>query len=147
MDWRKKKGIYFQELCYDVKNLGLQEYVRFLGVQPNPLDYFAACDVFTLVSREDPFPLVCLEAASVGKPIVCFDGAGGEKEFVEDDCGFVVPYLDIEAMATKVISLLNSPELCQSFSQRAKQKVRQRHQLHTAALNNLKIIKNFLLSG
>jgi glycosyltransferase involved in cell wall biosynthesis len=64
------------------------------------LKYFAAFDVFALVSREDPFPVVCLEAASLGKPIVCFNSSDGEKEFVENDCGFVVPDLDIEIMTT-----------------------------------------------
>ncbi|MDJ0688713.1 MAG: glycosyltransferase family 4 protein [Xenococcaceae cyanobacterium MO_188.B32] len=121
------KGLQFERLCYDAKNIGLEKYVHFLGVQPNPLDYFATCDVFALVSREDPFPLVCLEAASLGKPIVCFDNAGGEKEFVEDDCGFVVPYLDIQTMADKVIHLLENRDLREQMGSRAMQKVREKH--------------------
>ena len=28
----------------------------FLGMKSNPLDYFRACDIFALMSREDPFP-------------------------------------------------------------------------------------------
>ncbi|MDH6063711.1 hypothetical protein, partial [Umezakia ovalisporum] len=48
---------------------------------------------------------VCLEAASLGKPILCFDKAGGEPEFVEDDCGFIVPYLDLDAADMNLISL------------------------------------------
>jgi glycosyltransferase involved in cell wall biosynthesis len=140
----KKEGANFDELWYDVKKLGLEEYIRFLGIQLNPLDYFAASDIFALVSREDPYPLVCLEAASLGKPIVCFDDAGGEKEFVEDDCGFVVPYLDIETMATKVVSLLNCPELCQELGQRAQQKVEQRHNIQVVAHQLLTVIEKFL---
>jgi glycosyltransferase involved in cell wall biosynthesis len=139
------KGAYFEQLWYDVKSLGLEEYVGFLGVQPNPLDYFAACDVFTLLSREEPFGMVCLEAASLGKPIVCFDGHVGVKEFVENDCGFVVPYLDIETMADKVVTLLNSPEFCQSLGQRAKEKVTACHDINVTAPKILKIIEKFLL--
>jgi glycosyltransferase involved in cell wall biosynthesis len=75
-----------------------------------PADYMAAADVFVLTSREDPYPLVCLEAAALEKPIVCFEGGGGTPEFVEADCGFVVPYLDIIGMADRVISLLDSPD-------------------------------------
>ena len=41
--------------------------------------------------EEDPYTLVCLEAAALEKPYVCFEGAGGSPEFVEEDCGFVVP--------------------------------------------------------
>lgn len=140
------KSDYFSQLWYDVQKLKLDKFIHFLGVQLNPLDYFAASDVFVLTSREDPYPLVCLEAALVGKPIVCFDGAGGEKEFVEDDCGFVIPYLDIEMMATKIISLLDSPELCQQFGQRAQQKVKERHNINAAGQEILTIIKKIMLS-
>jgi glycosyltransferase involved in cell wall biosynthesis len=135
---------FLMELQYDIKTLGLEESIRFLGIKSNPLDYMAACDVFALVSREDPFPLVCLEAASLGKPIVCFDKAGGASEFIENDCGFVIPYLDIEAMATKVVHLLRSPELCQRIGQRSQQKVYERHTMEVVAPKILKMIEKFL---
>lgn len=140
----ESEGPCFAKLRHDVKNAGLDGYVHFLGNQPKPLDYFAAFDVFALVSREDPFPLVCLEAASLGKPIVCFDNAGGEKEFVEDDCGFVVPYLDIETMAIKVVKLLESVELRQRFGKQAAQKVRERHDVEVIAPQILDIINIYL---
>ena len=139
-----KNGVRFGELWTDVKNLGMEQYIRFLGVQTNPLDYFVACDVFVLVSREDPFPLVCLEAASQGKPIVCFDKAGGMREFVEDDAGFVVPYLALEVMAHKIIDLLNSSRLRQQLGQKAQQKVRENHDIEVVAPKVLNIIEKFL---
>jgi hypothetical protein len=40
---------------------------------------------------------VCLEAAALGKPIICFGDAGGMPEFIEEVCELVVPYLDILA--------------------------------------------------
>ena len=81
----------YYEIAHDIKMAGLEHYVHFCGEVSNPLDYFAASDLFALVSREDPYPLVCLEAAILGKPILCFDNAGGMPEFVENDAGFVVP--------------------------------------------------------
>lgn len=138
------EGPCFIKLCHDVKKIGLEKFVHFLGVQPNPLDYFIACDVFTLVSREDPFPLVCLEAASVGKPILCFDRAGGAPEFVEEDCGFIVPYSNIQTMADKTIKLLESAELRQRLGQRGAQKVRERHTLETASPKLQRIIEKIL---
>ncbi|MGD1921138.1 MAG: glycosyltransferase family 4 protein [Pleurocapsa sp.] len=142
----ENKGGSFGELWHDVENLNLEKQVKFLGIKSNPLDYFHACDVFAMPSREDPFPLVCLEAASMGKPIVCFDKAGGIKEFVEDDCGFVVPYLDIDEMASKIVRLLQSPELCQSLGQHAQQKVKDRHDIEATAPKILQVIENSLLS-
>ena len=131
----------WNELQQDVKAAGLEGIVHFVGSSPKPLDYFAAFDVFALTSREDPYPLVCLEAASFGKPILCFAGGGGEPEFVEDDCGFVVPYLDIEAMADRVLELMDSPELRQRLGTSARAKVRARHDIEIVAPRILEVIR------
>ncbi|OWY58561.1 hypothetical protein B7486_79310, partial [cyanobacterium TDX16] len=56
--------------------LGLTDRARHLPATPDLAAVLAAADVFVLSSREDTFPLVCLEAASLGVPIVCFDDAG-----------------------------------------------------------------------
>lgn len=140
----ENNGIYFNELIHDVRHAGLEQYVHFTGVQPNPLDYFRVFNVFTLLSREDPFPLVLLEAASIGKPIVCFDNSGGAPEFVEDDCGFVVPYLDIEAMADKVVALMKSVDLRQSLGERAAKKAWHRHDVTVLAPKILNLIERFI---
>jgi glycosyltransferase involved in cell wall biosynthesis len=79
--------------------------VHLVGEQPDARAWFAGADVFLLPSREDAYPLVCLEAASQGLPIVCFD-AGGIPEFVRDDAGIVVPFPDIDAAAKAVTALL-----------------------------------------
>ena len=121
------------ELGYDAERLGVQDRVRFLEHKKDPLEYFAAIDVFAMVSREDPYPLVCLEAASLGKPIICFADAGGMPEFVEDDCGFVVPYLDIEMFAAKIIELYSDPDRSRALGANAERKVRTRHDIEVAA--------------
>ena len=64
-----------------------------------------------LTSREDPFPLVCLEAAALGISTICFADAGGMPEFVRDDAGFVVPYLDVARAFDSVRLLMKSEEL------------------------------------
>jgi hypothetical protein len=43
-------------------------------------------------------PFGCHAWFRLRKPIVRFAGAGGMPEFVEEACGFVVPYLDILAL-------------------------------------------------
>jgi glycosyltransferase involved in cell wall biosynthesis len=129
----EKSGPNFGALWYDVQHLALEDVVHFIGHQKHPLELFSLFDVFALTSREDPYPLVNLEAASLMKPIVCFDGSGGAPEFVEDDCGFVVPYLDVKTMAEKVAELVEKPELRQRMGQRGAQKVRERHNVDIAA--------------
>jgi glycosyltransferase involved in cell wall biosynthesis len=92
----------------EARVLGVDHVVRFVGVQPDPVDWFALLDVFVLPAREDPFPLVCLEAASVGVPIVAFDN-GGMPELLEQGCGLVVSYPDVTDFAEKVQELLRDP--------------------------------------
>jgi glycosyltransferase involved in cell wall biosynthesis len=69
---------------YDLKN------VHFVGKQTaDYYGYLSSLDGFALTSREDPFPLVMIEAAALGKPIVAFD-SGGVREFVQGGMGVVV---------------------------------------------------------
>jgi glycosyltransferase involved in cell wall biosynthesis len=134
----------FEELQHDVRALGMEDRIHFIGHKPNPVEYFRVFDVFALVSREDPFPLVCLEAACLQKPIVCFDGAGGEKEFVEDDCGFVVPYLDVHTMADQILRLLESDALRQTCGEAAFKKAHLRHDVNVAAPKLLQLIRRVM---
>jgi len=82
--------------------------------------------------------------SGLGKPILCFDKAGGQPEFVEKDCGSVVPYLDVETMADKVIELYNNRDLLRQLGQNAAAKVRSRHTLEANAPKILAVIKKYL---
>jgi glycosyltransferase involved in cell wall biosynthesis len=114
-------------------SLSLQNVVHFLGPRPDVIPYYDAADIFLLPSREDPFPLVMLEAALQGKPIVCFDNSGGAPEFVEQDAGFVVPGFDVEEMAKKVVYLLNTDAVRNRMGAIGRQKVLDRHNLDASA--------------
>ena len=97
--------INFSQIQHDIRHLGLSSTVHFIGSKQVPINYLSGFDVFALTSREDPFPLAMLEAASVGLPIVCFEGAGGGGEFVDEDAGRRVPYLDVVQMANEIAAL------------------------------------------
>ncbi len=115
-----------------VREYGLENELTFLGTRLDFKDYFAASNVFLLSSREDPFPLVCLEAAQLGLPVICFDRSGGMPEFVEQDAGFVVPYEDTLTAANRIVELHENRALCHTLGQQAKHKVLARH---TVAIN------------
>jgi glycosyltransferase involved in cell wall biosynthesis len=85
----------------EIERKGLRR-VFITGAQTDPENFFANMDVFALTSREDPFPLVCLEAASLAKPVICFEDAGGMPVFVGDDAGAVIPFGDVDAFAEKI---------------------------------------------
>jgi glycosyltransferase involved in cell wall biosynthesis len=135
------QGHRLTELRLDAERAGVGDIMHFPGTRSNATEYFCAFDVYALVSREDSYPLVCLEVASLGMPILCFDRAGGAREFVEDDCGFVVPYLEVEVMADRTLELLASDELRHRMGERAKAKVRERHDVTVAAPRVLDVIR------
>lgn len=132
------------QLQHDIKQSCLENSIHLVPEVTNPFDYFASFDIFAMMSREDPYPIVNLESASLGKPIICFANAGGSSELVEEDAGFVVPYLDIDTMANRVIELAKDENLRKRTGERAAQKVRERHDISVAATKILKVIKQFL---
>jgi glycosyltransferase involved in cell wall biosynthesis len=87
----------------DLEKTNLKDTVFFVGEQSKPENYFKKFDIFLLTSREDPFPLVCIEVGKMGIPIICFEEATGIAEVLVDGGGFIVPYLDIVAMAEKLV--------------------------------------------
>ena len=109
---------------HDARKLGLEDRIKWVGETSEPHRYFASSDAFAMISREDPFPLVCLEAALYRKPIVCFDDAGGIPELVENDAGFIVPYLDLTEMAKRLLELRDNIELASAMGAAAAEKVK-----------------------
>jgi glycosyltransferase involved in cell wall biosynthesis len=132
------------DIAYDLRKLGLDRRVHFVGHRSNYLDYMAIFDAFCLTSREDPFPLVVLEAASLEKPVLCFADSGGSPEFIENDCGFVVPYLDVAAMARRLIDLIDNPSLRDEMGQRGRTKVSERHDVAVVGPRIINIIERTL---
>lgn len=130
------------QASHDVAHAGLQDVIQLVPEVDNHADYSAACDVLATVSREDPFPLTNLEAGYYGKPVLCFADAGGSPEYVEDDAGFVVPYLDVDAMAEKIVLLAMDQPLCRRLGARGAQKVRERHEVQVAGPQLLAIMRN-----
>ena len=132
-----------EELQAKVRNLGLEERVFFLGEAQDARSCFAAGDVFLLTSREDPFPLVCLEAADCGLPIVCFDKVGGMPDFVQDDAGYVVPFEDVKGMAEKIVFLSAHEEERVRRGTIARQRVRAHHDVSIAGEEIFHVIDQF----
>src|SRR6266487_2411108 len=97
-----------RQFDFDVNSVGLRERVILVPPSSAAASYIATGDVFLLPSREDPFPLVAIEAAALGKPIVCF-ASSGTASMVGRDAGAVVPHLNIVEMSLAVEGFLEDP--------------------------------------
>ncbi|HEY4875335.1 MAG TPA: glycosyltransferase family 4 protein [Puia sp.] len=121
------EGVELTRLLYDVQKAGLENKVNFAFVTDDLKDFYASIDLFALTSREDPYPLVVLLAANVSVPSLCFDASGGISEFINDDAGMTINYLDITAMAEAVLLLYRDRQLLQKKGSWAKEKVERMH--------------------
>ncbi|AWV97345.1 glycosyltransferase family 4 protein [Arcticibacterium luteifluviistationis] len=107
----KPEGKYYEQIMYDVRKMNIADYVTFISPTPKAVEIINALDVFVVSSREDPFPLVMLEAALCQKPILGFKNTGGCSEFVKDEAGILAEYLDVNGMAKNLLYLANNKEI------------------------------------
>ncbi|MEP7278419.1 MAG: glycosyltransferase family 4 protein, partial [Bacteroidota bacterium] len=79
--------------------------ILFTGALPHNATNLLPFDVFFLSSREDPYPLVVVEAAYLAVPSICFDGSGGIPEFIENDAGWLIPDFSAGKAADCIIDI------------------------------------------
>ena len=117
-----------------VRSAGLEGRILFVGNRRESRRYYYVGHIFLLSSREDPCPLVALEAANAGLPVVCFAGAGDIPDFVGEECGAVVPYEDVNAAAQAVLRLAGDAELRRTQGAEGRKRAMERHSSASAAL-------------
>jgi glycosyltransferase involved in cell wall biosynthesis len=113
------------ELVVRDKQLGSS--VSFLGYRKDSADLIGIGDVLFLSSREDPFPLVVLEAAQFGIPSVCFREGVGIADFVGAGRGLVCRDRSVIAAASALEKLLLDRELREKLGKEAQLSVTTHH--------------------
>lgn len=122
----------------DIAKLGLEDRVHFVGEIVDPGDLFSTFEVFCVTSREDPYPLVMLEAAALGVPIVSFANGGatefaGSSDANDAPRAVIIPYLDADAMGAAVAALLRDPDQRRSLGRLGQARVLDEHTVAVAA--------------
>ena len=107
--------------------------VQFVPYQKDPATvakFYQAADVYIHAARADTFPNTILEALACGTPVVA-TAVGGIPEQVEDgQTGFLTPPGNAEAMATRILQLLEDDNLRYAFSCQAADTARRRFNLN-----------------
>lgn len=105
----------FELVMNDIKMAGLTNDVVFIPKGLGHYKYYKRFDLFVMISREDPFPLVNLEMGALGIPMICFDKSGGSPEYAEMGGGVAVPFLDLGAIADQVKHFYNNRDILNSY--------------------------------
>lgn len=113
-----------------VAALGLEGAVRFLGVRRDVPEIMSAADGYLMSSAWEGMPMVLLEAAAAGLPIVT-TAVGGNHEVVGDgESGFLVPPRDADALGGAMLRLMGLPESDRrAMGERGRERVRNRYGL------------------
>ena len=121
---------YVQELHQQVKRLGLDERVIFLGFRSDIPQLMSMCDlvVHTSIAAE-PFGRVIVEAMLCHKPVIA-TAAGGAVELIENgQTGWLTPPKDPLKLAEIINQCQQEPETVQAIAQAGEIAAKQRFNL------------------
>ena len=120
------RGPLSATLAQQARELGIERSVTMHGHDPNAREALWRATALVMTSRYEGYPLAVLESMSHGCPVVSYDVKYGPREQISDGVdGFLVPPGDTEALADRLIELLESPELAQRMSRAATEKAKQ----------------------
>ncbi len=74
-----------------------------------------------MTSKYETFPMVLLEALSVGLPIVSYNCPTGPNRIISNnEDGFLVDYLNVDDFSIKICKLMSDEKLRLKFGEKAK---------------------------
>src|SRR5690606_19824055 len=114
-DWRVVilgDGPLRNQLEEQVKILGLDKQVQFLGAVNNVDEWLAKASIFVIPSISEGFPNALAEAMSAGLPCVSFDCKTGPRDLIENyKNGILVEEKNVEELANSLQKLIDDPIL------------------------------------
>lgn len=131
-----------ENLCGE---MGVGEYVRFIGQCNAVPDLLRATDVLVLTSYNEGLPNAILEASAAGIPCVATD-TGGAGEIIKDGkTGYIVPIDDDQSMARRVLKLLTNPGIRRRTGQSAREMISKDFSVTAVGENLLRVYGSGLL--
>lgn len=110
-------------LLKTAKELGLEDKINFTGMisKEQVEEHMLNSDVYVMTSLTECFPMVLLEAESVGLPLVSYDVPVGPAAIISEGFnGLLIPFGDEQKMAEAVIKILENTSLKSQLSINAK---------------------------
>lgn len=105
-----------------VRELDLQDYVRFYGKMVCFEEILAGADFFLLPSQSESFGLSALEAMSCGVPVIGSNIGGIPEVVAHDETGYVAELGDTDRMAKYIIDLADNTKKWKIFSENARKR-------------------------
>jgi len=120
-----------------VTSYGLNDYVLFLGKQKRISDLLSISDIKLLMSEQESFGLVLLEAMACEVTTIGTNVGGIPEVIVHGETGYVVDLGDTDAAAEYAIKLLKDESLLEAFSKNALNRAR-------TTFHSKEIVENYI---
>lgn len=127
-----------EELKQVVKDLGLSEFVDFLGYQEDSLEIMAASDVVLIPSYSEGLPLVIFEAFHSGTPAVAFDTIGCNEAINHKKTGMIANPFDGGEMLKLSKEILSNKPFAKALSIQAKESLKKDFSKNKMVVNTIK---------
>lgn len=136
-----------------VKKLHLEKNVELMGAQPykKTLEEMAKCDVFLHPSvtasngdNEGGAPVGLIEASALGLPVVATFHADIPEVIINNKTGLLVEERNSEALAAKLLELLNDSEKMKSFGEKGRDHVMSNYNLSVQIIKLTGIYENII---
>jgi glycosyltransferase involved in cell wall biosynthesis len=114
-----------ERLQHLAAELNIGHFVRFLGLRADVPEVLAACDLFTLPSIQEGFPMVILEALAAGKAVIASEVGAIPDAIRHGATGLLVPPGDADALASALCLLIEDEEVRQRLGQSGREFVRE----------------------
>ena len=116
-------GDEYARLRGQAEALGLTDAITFTGMVSADAvkQHMLASDIYVMTSHTECFPMVLLEASSVGLPLVAFDVPVGPRSIIQNgENGYLADYENKQQMAERIIGMLQDREALQQLGANAK---------------------------
>ncbi|MBI5842252.1 MAG: glycosyltransferase family 4 protein [Chloroflexi bacterium] len=120
------EGKFKHALQNQIENAGLGSCIHLVGYQDREsvMSIVKSSDIFAMPSRYEGTPIALLEAAALGRPIICTT-SGGIPELVTDgEQALLVPINDPKALANGLARLCKDPAFSKELGRSARERVR-----------------------
>ncbi len=117
------RGIQHQ-LERKARDLGIYDKIRFMGQRHDIPELFAISNLLVHPSHEEGFSNVILESMAAGLPVVATNVGGNSESVINGKTGWLVPPRCPEALAAKILDLLNDSEKSKSWGEAGRNRVK-----------------------
>lgn len=115
------QGSQKEYLSNEVKNLNMEEKVKFLGFKENPYKYLNQADLFVQSSIYEGLPTVLIEALVLNVPVVATNCPDGASEILDNGkYGLLVKMNDEKALADAIEKILKDKDLQKKYKIKSK---------------------------